>query len=664
MNAVRKPITLKYGNFSYGMRLSASQTRLYEKEVNFAQDCILQDNGCFFMPGHYDCGIEFTAKVSGVHIFKTFDDSEVLLAVSGGKLYSINLLLKTKTELFNIGSTANAYFTDYLGKCWVTASGGTPCKVEYNLTTKAVTASKIGIAKPTGTGTTLGKSAGGTLPDGVYNVYIAYGRIYDGSIVLYSDSLNLNNITLGGGDNTINITGFGNSTDTQVNDKIIFATDAGGDTAYYLHHTNDNTTTSITIASLANQDKEILMQSVSVDNYPMPSCEFIYAFNGRLWGSVKNDLYYSLQNINNVWDLERFKLINKTSYPHIINGIYGLREDLFLSTKTGGMIKQPQANPDTQLSIVDSKYYFYEMNTVAPDQGVLWGLTNDGVRYFDGERFSSENWSVMVHSEIRKIYSSSSGHSPCGFIKVRHKVLSDDQSVITQKEYHLSYCDDVYTINHNNKRLVLDLESFINPQRNEDAPADQPRHQYIAKWVMWNIGFNYATANKTEIPYLLQQSLTAPLLMTENNDDLKTNVYLYNGTKGTDTTYPNLRIVTKATLTGLTDKLIIKTLLAYVKTPESFKISITSMDSDTIAEQSLVGDTAVSGTPFSWDTDGAGWDEGYWIAEKRQIRKAYVGLNSLSSAMYLIIEANNGNPNFNIEKIELLGFLIKHRLVR
>lgn len=409
-------------------------------------------------------------RLRGMHFFTTISGTETLLIVLGSKLYSLNTSTGAITERFDFGGEGEAKFTDWLDKCWVT-NGVKFAKVENDLTTY-----QVGIDAPTGV--TAVAAAGGSLPDGVYKIFVSYGRDNN----LYSRGQSVSDVTLGSGNNKITFS-FPNSADLQVNNKIVWMTDAGGSVYYFYHETGDNTTTPFTVEDDSNKLVGTLYSVAAQGNYVPPAFEYVIAYDKRIWGSVDNYLYYSNQE-GTVYDLEKFFTAAGSTdskfiiYPFDIQGLFQLKDHLFLNTPEG-IIRQPSdvfSRWDRVGSHQNNPQYFKPFETVVANINTVIGFTPTGFGVFNGEGWMENDYSRDIKKAVKRF-------------RAGIGVLNKPSAAIVEKdnrtEYHVVFRDLTISNGMNNRRLVLNLSGL----RTFD------RELFIAPWELWSTGANYLAVN-------------------------------------------------------------------------------------------------------------------------------------------------------------------------
>jgi hypothetical protein len=617
-------------DYSGGVRLDhEDMTTIRDNQVQDCLNAILEKNGSKRRPGTVAGSVSFSADIKGATIYREFDGTEHRLCMSGGKVYSVNAALSAKTELYDITGTGEARFVTYLDKCWICNSTGT-CKVE------GTNAYRIGIAAPTGVA--AAPAAGGSLTAGVYTVYACYARTVSGQ-TLYSQGQNIGTVTLTAGANqTIAITNFANSADPQVNNKVIFLTEPGvTGTSYFYHETGDNTTTSFNITSDTNKETTIVYETVAENNEAIPAFEHIYAFNGMLVGSLNNKVHYSLKSRTDPFKLERFEALAVNYYPYKIDGIFSLGEHLYFNTPHG-IIRQPFGDFSVAFVDLNTELYFWDMETVVSYNRNALGLTNDGIKMFDGEKFLDYDISFDVRPEIEKALTTSSGFSPCAALFRRDK----------RREYHFSYNDDSLSITSNNARLVLNLNKL----------EFLPKKEVVAPWEKWSNGANYIIVDGSENMINFQGHASAPKVYKETTDNTIDNgIYLRDGTLGTINSLVYWTITTKAIMINLDTWMDWHTFWTMIRMAATVDVTGYIRDSFDLNKNVDVGTgegSSLWGTDAS-DLDAFTWGVDDWDTNTIGPRKEFFDDGFKGKQVYLKFEQTANDPNLHLLNVLLQG---------
>ena len=528
----QKVTTLDFSSFTGGLNTVDDPVKLSPNQVQRGtMNAILTDAGAKRRPGML--GVKSTALfddyLKGLHNYLMEDGSEILLALSAGHIYDVNKTTYALSDRYNMGGTGEGCFKNFKNKAWV-CNGSTVCKVENNV------AYRVGIAKPSGA--TAVAAAGGSLAAGVYKIFLSYYRKVSGVIVLYSEGQSVTDVTLSGGNGTIAVSVPATS-DAQVSGAAIWMTDADG-SVHYFYGNADYTTGAITFDVTDDTDKNanLLYAVEAVNNQLPPNFTQIEFHNNYLWGvdpTTKHRVWYSMKS-GTVYDLERFpydSLVgsgNYIDYPFEVTGLIGLGQNLYVNTK-GGLIIQPYGDPTLKYDWIDKRYQFEYMNTVAFWGGSVIGLTNDGVRSFDGTSFSPDlTWKVK--DLVKPISNSAANHYPCGWIVKRSN----------RTEYHLSYQDTSIGTKNNNRQLVLNLDTL------QQITASQ----VTAAWEEWDNGAEYVTVDSSGVAYHGQSYNSASTIWKENSNSTD-DWYVYNpaGTFLTTSTHSTVTLVTRTQLPSM-----------------------------------------------------------------------------------------------------------------
>lgn len=629
----RKNVTVRFSDFSGGVNLSEDSTKIRKNQVQGGTfNAILRKYGALRRPGMLaKSSFDLTTFVKGLHPYVELDKSEHLLAGSNGKLFELSKADGASTELYDLTGDGNFSFADSLGKCWVT-NGSEFVKVEGNV------AYQVGIDAPTGA-SAAATNTGGSLPEGTYDIYVGYAREVDGTNVLYSQGQHLGEVVVAAPNNSITISDFAQSTDLQVNKKIVWMTEADGSTVYlYDESTNDAATTFI-VDGAEPLNKGVQFGVAAANNDPVPEFEYVLAQDGRIWGTsieFPNRVYFSLKNTKNPYDLERFFPLNFIDYPYAITGIFSIGINLYINTVVG-IIVQPNSDVASRFIHIEKRWRFEYMSTVVDQNAGKIGLTNDGVKYFNGEKFLPYDISEDVKSEIDKIYTSTNGFDPSGVI-IRRDIRT---------EYHLSYNDDNVNDITNNRRLVLNLDKL----------EYLPEKEVIAPWEIWTNGATQMIVDLSGVVYQTQSHETAPTLYIENKVNSADNgIYLDDETIGDSESFFQIIVCTRTELTAMSARVNWETLRSMAQVASDFIIEVHIRD----VEGSLSSDTVGSGKGQSlWNVFL--WDDGTWASTAPSLAKEKLPMNLHGYMMFVKFYQTANDPKFNILDIECEGVATQSR---
>jgi hypothetical protein len=469
----------------------ALQGNQCQESINFIHETI----GLTKSPGY--SGLDptplFDKVVTGWFSYRKDSGTDTIIAVSDGKVWSVDLTLKTKTEIGLMAGTGRCYAVNAIGKLWI-CNGTSFVKVESNLSVY-----RVQILAPT-TGATSAQ-AGGTLPDGVYGVYLTYAR-YDSSTGLYLYSLpqSLGNVTLGGGNNTVQVTLTGSS-DAQVNRVIVFMTDAGGSVPYFYKEANTPVTT-INITSNSARNSLIKLAIESAPNQVLPEVpNGIFLFDDALfvWVAGGKKVYWSMKADVNPFELERFPAENVRGMALSINSIFTNGTDLFFNSISRGITVAYSGDMASVIKKVNAPFWFLDCSvdggrsSVVIHKGLAFGLTNDGFRFFNGVDFS-EDVSFHIKPDIDRVYVNSLSVIPSATIYRRSG---------KRTEYRFSYNNYNYGAGRCNDQFVFNLDFYFDPNESKKT------------WEWWENGFDFVT-DKNGVFVALQNGDSGSCVITED----------------------------------------------------------------------------------------------------------------------------------------------------
>lgn len=445
-----REIALSFGDISGGKATSYPQNAIAKNQCYSILNLIVEKKGFSRAPGY--AGLQatamFAARMRGLANLKLSDGTEVLIAVSGSKVYSVNASTAEITEVHDFGTAAETYAVNYGGKLFV-CNGYGVCKIE-----SSTVAYRVGIVAPTGA--TAAAVAGGSLPVGAYKVAVSYARKVGAVDVLYSEPQIVSTVTLSAGNLSVEVT-IANSADTQVGNKVVWMTDADGAVYYYYGATGNNTSPTITITSASARNAALNMAVEAVPNQVPPNFVNCYAFDNRLFGWVVNSniLIYSMKS-GTAYDLERYPNYtqsygNRIVCPFNIVCLNSVGSHLFVNT-TGGTYALPNGDITAKLENVENYLYFKYPKTVQEYGGYAWGVTNDGFRFFDGARYSAD-LAKHIKPDIDTL-------------NREYHVDIQPQGIIHRRsgkrtEYHLVFRDSSISDVSHSRHLVLNVDQVV-----------------------------------------------------------------------------------------------------------------------------------------------------------------------------------------------------------
>lgn len=438
-----------------------------------------------------------TGHSRGLFVHRMSDGTSQLVWVNNQGLYSVNTSTGALTLIYAIGGDGQAYGFNFMGRLFV-ANGTDVAKVE------GASGYKVGIAAPTGA--TASAVAGGSLPVGTYYVAVSYARKVGGDNALYSVPQLIGTVNVTSGNQTIRVS-CANSADPQVNNKVIWLTDAGLTTPYYFYHeTDDNTTTSIDVDSNSDRNTDLVMSVRASDNYRPGAFVQCALLNRCMWGFTANsNRLWKSRQAGTVYDIECFPAANYVDLQANIESIFPLGEHMYINT-SHGLIMLPYGDLTSEPIWVDQRLRFKYARTMVEHKGVVFGLTNDGIRLFDGQRFSIDV-SKDIKPDVDKIISgNSSDFEP---VSVIHRESGK------RTEVQFGYRDTTKSSTVHTTRIVLNLDSL----------AIQDELNYRAAWESHDTGFSHAV-DYDGVLYVAQSHATSSLVAKLQTYDV-TDKYVY-----------------------------------------------------------------------------------------------------------------------------------------
>lgn len=495
----------------------------------------------------------FTTYLKMLSMYRDFAGTERLLALSNGTLYDVDYAgagIGSITSLYSLTGTGEGWSCDSHGKHWV-CNGTAVVKVESG------TAYRVGIVSPSGV--SAAASAGVGLADGEYSIYASYGRRVSGVDKLYSQGQYVGSVTLGSGNNRISITSFANSTDPQVGQKVIWIKSPSESIHYFFYATNDNTTTSFTISSASAKNTSLVYEVDALDNGLPPAGTFIYAFANRIWLLKDNIIYYSDKVSNSEYNLEIFRTKNTVTTPYKCTGLFNVGTDLYVNTDCGILI-MPGADPTAIIYMIEPRWHFTYMRTVARWNNGVIGLTNDGVRIFSGGQFTNFDVSIPIKNQIDSIYGSPTNFQPCGYVFRRN----------FRNEYHLMWQDEDIGTSVNNIHTILNLDTLY-----YNSPND-----YNLAWEFQPYSGNYATVSPTYNTVFVGQSHASASKIYQESTTTDQSIYIYDreGTLYTSLTDYAALLRSKIILAGIKGTCWFKRLYVLHQNLANFNVKVVVAD--------------------------------------------------------------------------------------
>jgi hypothetical protein len=627
-------VELDFSNYSLGLNTKESQFGIKNGQAyNGSINARFKSVGFDRAPGFFGLGETppFTTYCKGLEIYSRSDGTQKLMGVSNGRLYEINTTTNAATERYNITGTGEAFGCSAYDKFFI-ANGAGSCMVENE------TGYQIGITPPAAC--TVAAAAGGTLPDGVYTIYVGYALKVDGVNVLYSQGLLTASVTLGSGNNTIAFSSFANSSNTRVNNKVVWMSagpssiDAG--TVFFYHETGNNTSTSFNITNSALRDNSKEYRILANPSQVPPVMTGLIFHDDRLFGWKNNVLYASMKAAS-VYDLERWPNITY-SFPFHILSLFTIGTDLYLNTNNG-IIKLPDADMQAKYDHVTKRLFYKYVRTVSKlddtsgntqDSPVI-GWTNDGVRIFNGDGFTIDLSKDVKPNIQMGMNNANSTFQPDGFV-----CRSNARS-----EYRISYRDTNVNAVTNNRQLILNLDTL----------TIQSNNDFIASWELWEIGFTHACIDANNVVYMAQSLNGNSQVFTETWGSVANKwVYGDSGALITVLTPKEIVVVSKIDIVDIIGRIRCEQIRVLSQLNADSKITVQMGDEFEIKETKTITN---GGGAISLFDDVALFDEAIFTSEQPIISVGKLKGNLKGSSAYIIYRQTADDVNMNVITIKL-----------
>jgi hypothetical protein len=487
----RKNVELSFSDMSGGVANAYPPHSIADNQLADAFNIICEKKGCSRAPGlsAISTAALFDTELRGWFIYRKLDGTEIYIAVSDKKIYSVSLTAGTKTQIGTLSADTECTAVNSNGKLWI-VNGTDAVKIESTLAVY-----RIGIAAPTGfTATNTGT---GTLAAGAYKVAVSYTRKISGTAVLHSAPQIVSTVTVSGSE-LIRIATTA-SLDPQVTHITAWLTDAAGSVYYYYGDTT-NATGNFDIANATNKNANLVMYEQAAGNQLPLSLTKIYSYDGRLWGlkADSNEIYYTLR-AQNVYDLEKWPTENHIpTIPTTVYSLHAVKGDLHVNTPLGMFIIQNFDTTAKPLPVLNDAQgfgqilYFLKDQKLAEHNGLVFGVTNDGFRFYDGEKFSIDI-SQHIKPWMDKV-SENADDFPAHAIVLRRAGK--------RTELQLSYNNNEISVTNHNETLVLNIDTL----------SVTDAQNYNASWEKWSNGYKAAIVTNTNILVVAQCLNTASVI--------------------------------------------------------------------------------------------------------------------------------------------------------
>lgn len=631
----KKYISIDFTDMSGGVNSVEHPLRIGTNQVQ--QETIgfmLKKSGIAKYPGATGLtdATTFTTYLKMLSMYRDFYGTERLLALSDGNLYDVDydgVGIGSITLKYALGGTGEGWSCDSNGKHWI-CNGASVVKCESG------NVYRVGIVSPSGV--SAAASAGAGLADGSYSIYASYGRRVSGVDKLYSQGQYVGTVTLGSGNNRITVSNFSNSADPQVGQKVIWikGVTAGESIHYFFYATNDNATTTFIISSASAKNTSLIYEYDSLDNGLPPAGTFVYAFSNRIWLLKDNIVYYSDKVADSEYNLEIFRAKNYLITPFMCTGMFSVGTDLYVNTDSGILVI-PGADPTAASYIIEPRWHFASMRTVARWNNGVIGLTNDGVRTFNGGQFSSYDLSSQIKNKIDLLYSWTTNFAPCGYVYRRTH----------RNEYHLMWQDISLGTSVNNVHAILNLDSIY-----YNSPDD-----CNMAWEYQSISGNYAAVSKsTNFVFVGQTHASASKIFKEDVSTDK-NVYVYGGDGSYFSSSQNVvaMVRSRIVMPGIMGVCWFKRIYVLHQNMGSFSVKVVVADKFETDSGTLPVTSSVPSGGAVAVYDETVYDESYYPVENAAVDKKKIKDGFKGKSCYVEIQQLANDPTFRLMDITIIA---------
>lgn len=622
-----------FSDYSGGLATAEPAHAIKDNQASETLNVIFQKHGILRAPGLSGIKNEaiFTAPLRGWFKYKLPSGTDKYLAVVGFKLYDVTTSDGTLTELHTMQSDAECFGVNYHGKFWI-VNGTDVIKIESDLSVY-----RIGIVAPT-SGFSASAVAGGTLPVGDYGVYVSYSRQVGGTTILHSAPLYVGVVTVDG-TQKISVSTIASS-DSQVSHITVWMTAADG-SVYYWYAEGTNATGTIEIASDSINEDLVMLERCAGNQVP-GSLKTIYAHGGRLFGTVNssNEIYYSYQ-AQNVYDLERWPTeYHIPTIPFVALSFFAIGKNLYVNTVGGPFVFEGgdiAAKPDPIIQGAGNNQILYfpwnMLKTIQEYNNLVYGITSDGFRYFDGIQFSID-LSKHIKPEIDKITNGAGTYNPYGIIHRRSG---------KRTEYQVSYRDDKLSADCHNRTLVLNLDTLLVVDNDN----------YRAAWEMWGHGYGGAVVSAVGTLIVAQFSSYSGTIANETGKSLL-NCFNDHGVFVTTLTAKRLYNKSKMKIIELAGMDLWQILYYLAKLQSDCTINLLIPDTGNYRDSMIVSSTLTD--PAILDAPGNPLILPFVLSPDNPIN-SYEKASILTRGNSIIVEIDQtaNDEEFRIDRLELYG---------
>ncbi|MCW8966097.1 MAG: hypothetical protein OQK82_05365, partial [Candidatus Pacearchaeota archaeon] len=376
---------------------------------------LLHENvGLSRAPGYLGINTDSIGTVTGLIRYLTDSGTEIIIVIDTEKIYSFDTSTGELSEIYTITTSENRWtYVNSCGKVWL-CNG-----IDFLSIDEDLNVYPVGLPVPEPSSNGLGPSmltSGGYLVFGTYKIYCAYVTTDNVGRKMYSYPLYLGEVTLiEPYENGSLILYYRNSESARVDHIAFFITNPDGEVPY-LYYEVENVVSGgdgyFILTSDEYKNELITVSSVSLSNAVLPIVpDNIYAFDSRIfvWENNSKAIYFSLKSDVNPFDLERFLSANFRLMPKSVDSMFSVGSDLFFNHIGNGISVAYFGDMTSVVKHINRQFWFLDCTTqegktnVVYISGMVFGLTNDGFRFFDGAGFS-DDISSPIKPEIDRIY--------------------------------------------------------------------------------------------------------------------------------------------------------------------------------------------------------------------------------------------------------------------
>lgn len=472
-----KEYRLDFSDMSGGLNSSDPPHALEKNQVQKTLNLIHEKNGVSRAPGYigYDPTLTIgrTGKNIGFIKYIKEDGTVLLITISSslGRIYYVNLETGIRTFIAYTSSYVDKYYNyvNAVGKLFF-CNG-----VNFFVLNSELQCSNVQI--PAITSPNFYIRSGGNCPAGTYSIYVCNAYEDTEGKWLYSYPTFVATETVV--DNTEFRVQIQRPYQTRNNRVVVFMTDTDGSVPYSVYERSYDPDDPMTLETidfdLTYIDTTKTMAALAADNQELPIVpDNIFYFDNRIfvWKSGTKTVYWSLASDVNALDLERFVPENFRTLPFVVSSMFSIGTDLYFNHVGIGVTVAYNGDMSSVIKHVQKQFWFMPCRSgegskyVSYIKGIVFGLTNDGFRFFDGRSFSNDI-SFNIKPNVDKIYLNADViPTSCVYRRPGKRT-----------EYRLSFSNIDYNPVQNNDQLIFNIDNYF---------SEYPK----LTWENWEGGFD------------------------------------------------------------------------------------------------------------------------------------------------------------------------------